>query len=348
MKGSRAVSTPSGPPEGNPEGVDLSLTGLPPPLFRRPNSASAAKPIARSVSVVAGSEPRRKALVSVGAPGRGVSGPPTSWGVAGRVASDSWVSAAPRQAPHSCHPAQPCGPVQPCGCPEVRKDRELTHRRAGQSLDPPASRPLSCLLHHGSHWSGSRMGWPVGEGRAPGGPGGTGRRQLWAAVPRLPGQWTALRTHSFCCSSWPGLTRCLSDPPPAGGEGLPPPSRKGRPVEAEDAQAAAAVALLAIPTSFRHVRSAGRGLVPCECPRSGLSSLCRRPRGPGAPGPSTTFEDPTAPHRSTSLRPARRGPAPSGNPRPSLGTPASSGLPLSALRASPVWPLARWAVGPKV
>lgn len=138
MKGSRAVSTPSGPPEGNPEGVDLSLTGLPPPLFRRPNSASAAKPIARSVSVVAGSEPRRKALVSAGAPGRGVSGPPTSWGVAGRVASDSWVSAAPRQAPHSCHPAQPCGPVQPCGCPEVRKDRELTHRRAGQSLDPPA------------------------------------------------------------------------------------------------------------------------------------------------------------------------------------------------------------------
>nr|KAF6455314.1 centrosomal protein 131 [Rousettus aegyptiacus] len=66
MKGSRAVSTPSGPPEGNPEGVDLSLTGLPPPLFRRPNSASAAKPIARSVSVVAGSEPRRKALEAAG------------------------------------------------------------------------------------------------------------------------------------------------------------------------------------------------------------------------------------------------------------------------------------------
>lgn len=66
MKGSRAVSTPFGPPEGNPEGVDLSLTGLPPPLFRRPNSASAAKPIARSVSVVAGSEPRRKALEAAG------------------------------------------------------------------------------------------------------------------------------------------------------------------------------------------------------------------------------------------------------------------------------------------
>ncbi|ELK12260.1 5-azacytidine-induced protein 1 [Pteropus alecto] len=62
MKGSRAVSGPSGPPEC----MDLSLTGLPPPLFRRPNSASAAKPIARSVSVVAGSEPRRKALEAAG------------------------------------------------------------------------------------------------------------------------------------------------------------------------------------------------------------------------------------------------------------------------------------------
>lgn len=144
MKGSRAVSTPSGPPEGNPEGVDLSLTGLPPPLFRRPNSASAAKPIARSVSVVAGSEPRRKALVSAGAPGRGVSGPPTSWGVAGRVASDSWVSAAPRQAPHSCHPAQPCGPVQPCGCPEVGKDRGANSQE-GRAEPGPASVTPSVL-----------------------------------------------------------------------------------------------------------------------------------------------------------------------------------------------------------
>lgn len=76
MKGSRAVSSPAGPPEGNPEGVDLSLTGLPPPLFRRPSSASPAKPVARSVSAVAASEPRRKALVSAGAPGGGVSGPP--------------------------------------------------------------------------------------------------------------------------------------------------------------------------------------------------------------------------------------------------------------------------------
>ncbi|XP_030874371.1 centrosomal protein of 131 kDa isoform X3 [Leptonychotes weddellii] len=61
MKGSRATSGPSGAPEGSSEGVDLSLTGLPPPVTWRPNSASAAKPIARSFSVVTGSEPRRKA-----------------------------------------------------------------------------------------------------------------------------------------------------------------------------------------------------------------------------------------------------------------------------------------------
>uniref|UniRef100_A0A8C8XYC6 Centrosomal protein 131 n=1 Tax=Panthera leo TaxID=9689 RepID=A0A8C8XYC6_PANLE len=66
MKGSRAASAPSGPPEGSPEGVNLSLTGLPPPVSWRPNSASAAKPIARSFSAVSGSEPRRKALEATG------------------------------------------------------------------------------------------------------------------------------------------------------------------------------------------------------------------------------------------------------------------------------------------
>uniref|UniRef100_A0A8D1D6T3 Centrosomal protein of 131 kDa n=1 Tax=Sus scrofa TaxID=9823 RepID=A0A8D1D6T3_PIG len=66
MRGSKAVSGPSGPPEGSPEGVDLSLTGLPPPVSRRPNSASAAKPIARSISMVTGSEPRRKTLEAPG------------------------------------------------------------------------------------------------------------------------------------------------------------------------------------------------------------------------------------------------------------------------------------------
>ncbi|XP_004404558.1 PREDICTED: centrosomal protein of 131 kDa [Odobenus rosmarus divergens] len=66
MKGSRATSGPSGAPEGSSEGVDLSLTGLPPPVTWRPNSASTAKPIARSFSVVTGSEPRRKVLVSEG------------------------------------------------------------------------------------------------------------------------------------------------------------------------------------------------------------------------------------------------------------------------------------------
>uniref|UniRef100_A0A8D1WS83 Centrosomal protein of 131 kDa n=1 Tax=Sus scrofa TaxID=9823 RepID=A0A8D1WS83_PIG len=66
MRGSKAVSGPSGPPESSPEGVDLSLTGLPPPVSRRPNSASAAKPIARSISMVTGSEPRRKTLEAPG------------------------------------------------------------------------------------------------------------------------------------------------------------------------------------------------------------------------------------------------------------------------------------------
>uniref|UniRef100_A0A8C0MLU1 Centrosomal protein 131 n=1 Tax=Canis lupus familiaris TaxID=9615 RepID=A0A8C0MLU1_CANLF len=60
MKGSRPASRPASTPEGSSEGVDLSLTGLPPPVSWRPNSASTTKPIAR-FSVVAGSEPRRKA-----------------------------------------------------------------------------------------------------------------------------------------------------------------------------------------------------------------------------------------------------------------------------------------------
>lgn len=64
MKGSRTISAP---PEGSPEGMDLSLVGLPPPVSQRPSSASATKSIVRSVSVVTGSEPRKRALVSVGA-----------------------------------------------------------------------------------------------------------------------------------------------------------------------------------------------------------------------------------------------------------------------------------------
>ncbi|XP_063098373.1 centrosomal protein of 131 kDa isoform X3 [Cavia porcellus] len=63
MKSSRAIRSA---PEGSPECADLSLTGLPPPLSRRPSSASATKPFVRSVSVAAGSEPRRKALEATG------------------------------------------------------------------------------------------------------------------------------------------------------------------------------------------------------------------------------------------------------------------------------------------
>ncbi|XP_075418450.1 centrosomal protein of 131 kDa isoform X2 [Tenrec ecaudatus] len=64
MKGARACS---GAPEGSPDYMDLSLTGLPLPMSRRPNSASATKPLARSISVTAGSsEPRRKVLEATG------------------------------------------------------------------------------------------------------------------------------------------------------------------------------------------------------------------------------------------------------------------------------------------
>ncbi|XP_036853260.2 centrosomal protein of 131 kDa isoform X1 [Manis javanica] len=57
MRGSRAVRGAPGPPESSPEGVDLSLTGLPPPVTRRPSSASSIKPIARPVSAALGGEP---------------------------------------------------------------------------------------------------------------------------------------------------------------------------------------------------------------------------------------------------------------------------------------------------
>nr|KAF6415320.1 centrosomal protein 131 [Molossus molossus] len=66
MKGSQAIRGPPGLPEGSLEGLDLSLTGLPPPVSRRPSSASAAKSVLRSVSVVTGSEPKRKAPEATG------------------------------------------------------------------------------------------------------------------------------------------------------------------------------------------------------------------------------------------------------------------------------------------
>uniref|UniRef100_A0A2K5YSD5 Centrosomal protein 131 n=1 Tax=Mandrillus leucophaeus TaxID=9568 RepID=A0A2K5YSD5_MANLE len=63
MKGTRAIGSA---PERSPAGVDLSLTGLPPPVSRRPGSAATTKPIVRSVSVVTGSEQKRKALEATG------------------------------------------------------------------------------------------------------------------------------------------------------------------------------------------------------------------------------------------------------------------------------------------
>ncbi|XP_011522855.1 centrosomal protein of 131 kDa isoform X12 [Homo sapiens] len=63
MKGTRAIGSV---PERSPAGVDLSLTGLPPPVSRRPGSAATTKPIVRSVSVVTGSEQKRKVLEATG------------------------------------------------------------------------------------------------------------------------------------------------------------------------------------------------------------------------------------------------------------------------------------------
>ncbi|XP_074116487.1 centrosomal protein of 131 kDa isoform X2 [Sminthopsis crassicaudata] len=66
MKSSRASSSPACYPEDNLEGMELSLTGLPLLVSRRPNSASPAKPIARSISVITENKPRRNALESTG------------------------------------------------------------------------------------------------------------------------------------------------------------------------------------------------------------------------------------------------------------------------------------------
>ncbi|XP_068920185.1 centrosomal protein of 131 kDa isoform X3 [Petaurus breviceps papuanus] len=66
MKSARASSNPACYPEDNLEGMELSLTGLPLLVSRRPNSASPAKPIARSISVITENKPRRNALESTG------------------------------------------------------------------------------------------------------------------------------------------------------------------------------------------------------------------------------------------------------------------------------------------
>ncbi|XP_074870340.1 centrosomal protein of 131 kDa [Carettochelys insculpta] len=50
----------------NPDGMDLSLTGLPLQVLRRPSSASPAKHIARSISVITESKPKRNTLEGAG------------------------------------------------------------------------------------------------------------------------------------------------------------------------------------------------------------------------------------------------------------------------------------------
>ncbi|XP_009699195.1 PREDICTED: LOW QUALITY PROTEIN: centrosomal protein of 131 kDa, partial [Cariama cristata] len=63
MKSTRSSSSFQGAGSGS---VDLSLTGLPAPVSRRPSSASPAKHMARSVSVTADGKPKRNALEDAG------------------------------------------------------------------------------------------------------------------------------------------------------------------------------------------------------------------------------------------------------------------------------------------
>ncbi|XP_074463761.1 centrosomal protein of 131 kDa isoform X4 [Larus michahellis] len=62
MKSTRSSSSFQGAASGS---VDLSLTGLPAPVLRRPSSASPAKQVARSVSVTTDGKPKRNALLSL-------------------------------------------------------------------------------------------------------------------------------------------------------------------------------------------------------------------------------------------------------------------------------------------
>ncbi|NXN44186.1 CP131 protein, partial [Rhinoptilus africanus] len=63
MKSTRSSSSFQGAASGS---MDLSLTGLPAPILRRPSSASPAKHMARSVSVTTDGKPKRNALEDAG------------------------------------------------------------------------------------------------------------------------------------------------------------------------------------------------------------------------------------------------------------------------------------------
>ncbi|KAM6344486.1 centrosomal protein of 131 kDa isoform 2-T2 [Alca torda] len=63
MKSTRSSSSFQGAGSGS---VDLSLTGLPVPVLRRPSSASPAKHMARSISVTTDGKPKRNALEDAG------------------------------------------------------------------------------------------------------------------------------------------------------------------------------------------------------------------------------------------------------------------------------------------
>uniref|UniRef100_A0A8B9YNJ6 Centrosomal protein 131 n=1 Tax=Bos mutus grunniens TaxID=30521 RepID=A0A8B9YNJ6_BOSMU len=124
MKGSRALSGP----EGSLEGVDLSLTGLPPPMNRRPNSASATKPITRSISVVTGNEPRRKLLENPGPGGSRAINNLRRSNSATQVNHAGWTGAQPAEPPDflTLFEGSPSGRKRPASLSKASSEKGAT------------------------------------------------------------------------------------------------------------------------------------------------------------------------------------------------------------------------------
>ncbi|ELW68216.1 5-azacytidine-induced protein 1 [Tupaia chinensis] len=144
MKGLRATSQP---PEGSLDGADLSLTGLPPPVSRRPSSASAARPMIRSISATASSEPRRKVPEAVGLGG------PRAINNLRRSNSATQLGATGREPPQRMRPFVPRGGSLATGPSRVALP--LGHR--------PAEPPSLLLLSEDSPGGRRRMATSLSE-----------------------------------------------------------------------------------------------------------------------------------------------------------------------------------------
>lgn len=239
-----------------------------------------------------------------------MSGPPPpgespSWGPC-----DSWVSAASLSSHLTCivpssalavlgagrtgglTPTEVKGRARACWHPALCPSCTT---RVWVSLNPPGA-GLTCGEEHGAP-GGLRGARQAGRQWQPG--------SLWVHdTGTQPLRWLQAGPHAL--------------PPGPSAEGLPLLSRKGRLMGAKD------LPRLCGPHPGPPDRSSCPPFSPHPLPPStsvlqGLAltprhPLCRRPRGLRAPGPSTTFADVAAPRRSTSRKPARRGPVPSGNP----------------------------------